>query len=129
MGNKSWRKGQTPAAWREVILIGIPKPIDSLAPMPISISSLVNRVSERLVCLRLNDSVESVLLLVQAGFCRFRSTHEQIVAIAQRTYDCMSRKEKFAALFIKFSAAYDRVVVPAMLHKMSNLKCDPNLLL
>ncbi len=59
--NRSWRDGVIPAAWREVLLIGVPKPSDPTALRPISLSSMLNRVAERLIGLRLTAWIESKL--------------------------------------------------------------------
>ena len=42
----------------------------------------------------------------------------------QRTADCRSWQGKCAALFTDFSAAYDKVIIPALLHKLTELKAN-----
>ena len=69
-----------------------------------------------------SDVVGNVL-----GFRPRRSTEEQIAAMAQRTADCRAWKAKSAALFADFSAAYDNVVIPALLYKLAKSNANNTL--
>ena len=124
--NRSWRESRTPAAWRTVLMIGIPKSNDSKTLRPISLSSLLSRVSERLVNIRLIQIAEKAAPPCQPGFRFNRNTVEQVGALAQRV-DTRTWKGVIAALFTDFSAAYDRVIIPALLHKLYELGADPAL--
>ena len=125
--NKSWQTGYVPAAWRVVTLIGIPKPADPTSLKPISLSSIVNRVTERIVNLKLAFLMESNSSPSQAGFRTQRGTQEHIFALAQRVHDSFNRRRKCAAIFVDFSAAYDRVDIPALLLKLQKMGCSSSL--
>ena len=72
--NKSWQTGTVPQCWREAIMVPIHKKgedrrkVDSYKP--ISLTSCVGKLMERLVNTRLNWHLESNNLLSskQAGF-------------------------------------------------------------
>ena len=126
--NRIWIEGKVSSARQETLLVGIPKRNHPSALRPIALSPVINRVAERLIGLRLTNWIERHLKPLQAGVRRRRRTQEHITAMAQITADTLGSKQKCAALFTDFSAAYDRVEIPALLSKMGNDDCPPNLL-
>ena len=125
--NTSWATARTPASWRQTAMIGIPKPADPLSLRAIDLSSFIARTADRLVNLRLAPIVYKYVPACQAGFCPRRSTDEQLATMVQRSADARSWKAKCAALFTDFSAAYDKVVIPALLHKLVLLRVNASL--
>ena len=109
-------------------MIGIPKPQDPSALRPISLSSIIARVAERMVNLRLVHVSERYTPAWQAGFRPRRNTDEQIATMAQRVPDSRRWRSKSAALFTDFSSAYDRVSIAALLYKLCAVQADPALL-
>ena len=80
-----------------------------------------------MVNLRLVHVFERCTPACQAGFRPQRNTDEQIATMAQRVADSRRWRSKIAALFTDFSSAYDRVSIPAWLHKLCAVQADPAL--
>ena len=97
--NKSWQTGTVPQCWREAIMVPVHKKgkdrrkVDSYRP--ISLTSCVGKLMERLVNTRLNWHLESNNLLSpkQAGFRQHRSTEDQVTYIAQAIEDGFQAKK------------------------------------
>jgi hypothetical protein len=131
--NDSWSKGDCPVDWRTATIIPIlkpRKPADSPGSYrPVSLTSCVAKVMERLVADRLSYYLESNNLLApcQAGFRRGRSTEEQIARVCQDIFDGLESKnhERSVLCLLDFSRAYDKVWKDGLYVKMDRLGVPP----
>ena len=113
--NSSWRTGSVPQTWRTANMIPIHKKgkdrnqVDSYRP--ISLTSCVGKVMERLVNERLTWLLEKnqVLCQEQAGFRSHRSTEDQVTYIAQKIEDGFQDKKSTVAVWIDMEKAFDKV--------------------
>jgi len=115
--NRSWYEGFLPQQWRTATIIPILKSgkpaseVDSFRP--ISLTSCLGKVMERLVCNRLYHMAEERGLLTedQAGFRVQRSTEDQILRVTQAVSDGFQAKPALRSVFalLDFSKAFDTV--------------------
>jgi ribonuclease HI len=120
--NKVWSSGEMPKAWRESIVIPILKQgKDKTAPSsyrPVSLTSTLCKLMERLVKNRLMFFVESKLSSAQAGFRKGRGTIDHIARLS----DCISRginnSKHTLAVFLDFTSAFDMVWHEKLLSKL-----------
>ena len=111
--NASWAAGEVPEAWRVAEIVPIPKagkdPTDPASWRPISLTSCVAKVAERLVQGRVQHLLESRGLLrpEQAGFRRARSCEEHIVRMAQTIEDGLAQGQLSLVLLVDFARYFD----------------------
>ena len=115
--NKSWQQGLCPQSWRTAVIVPLLKKdkpageIDSYRP--ISLTSCLGKLMERMVANRLYHLAESRGLLVedQAGFRAQRSTEDQILRVTQTISDGFQAKPALRSVMalLDFSKAYDTV--------------------
>ena len=122
--NCSWHSGTCPQSWRTAHIIPILKPNKPASSIksyrPVSLTSCIAKVSERMVYERLMYIAESRHLLSddQAGFRRLRSTEDQVLRITQSISDgfqCKPPRRTVLAL-IDFSQAFDTVWRQKLIH-------------
>ncbi|KAH8610637.1 putative Reverse transcriptase (RNA dependent DNA polymerase) [Trypanosoma vivax] len=110
--NYSLRTGQVPAKWRQGIIVPLlkpNKPANSMASFrPVTLTSTLCKLMERIVARRVRDCIEDKLQPQQAGFRPARSTLDtlmQVTSAVRRRKD----GEKTAAVFIDYARAFDSV--------------------
>eukprot|EP00660_Eupelagonema_oceanica_P019228 gene19228-biopygen29472 len=112
--NASWSAGAVPAVWRIAEIVALLKkgkdPHAAKSYRPVSLTSCVAKLAERLVRWRLQHVIEKWDLLSpeQAGYRARRSTEEQLVLITQSINDAMERGEHTLMLAVDFTQAFDR---------------------
>ena len=125
--NLSWSSHSFPSIWKTFSIIPIHKmgmPLDSLASFrPISLTSCVSKLFERIILSRLLFFVESNSILSprQAGFRPGRSTLDQILYLSQSISDGFNKPRPGSRTIlstIDFSKAFDSVWHPALFHKL-----------
>ena len=100
------------------------KPLDSPASFrPISLTSCVSKLFERVILFRLLFFLESNSILSpgQAGFCPGRSTLDQILYFSQSISDGFNKPRPGSRTIlstIDFSKAFNSVWHPALFHKL-----------
>ena len=115
--NVSWQQGTCPQSWRNAVIIPLlkrDKPAgDVTSYRPISLTSCLGKLMERMVTNRLYHLAESRGLLVedQAGFRAQRSTEDQILRVTQTISDGFQQRPalRSAMALLDFSKAYDTV--------------------
>ena len=115
--NRSWHEGFLPQEWRTATIVPLlksGKPASEVESFrPISLTSCLGKVMERLVCNRLYHIAESWGLLTedQAGFRAMRSTEDQILRVTQTISDGFQAKPALRSVMalLDFSKAYDTV--------------------
>ena len=125
--NLSWSSHSFPSIWKTSFIIPIHKmgkPLDSPASFrPISLTSCVSKLFERIILSRLLFFLESNSILSprQAGFRPGRSTLDQILYLSQSISDGFNKPRPGSRTIlstIDFSKAFDSVWHPALFHKL-----------
>ena len=131
--NRTWESGQLPHAWKTATIMpilkkGKPKSkVDSYRP--ISLTSCISKVAERMINQRLYWWLEKSKKLhpSQSGFRKGRQTIDQLIRLTQDTADAFQKKESVAAVFVDLKQAYDHVWRAGLLHKMQKIGIQGNL--
>ena len=125
--NLSWSSHSFPFIWKTSSIIPIHKmgkPLDSPASfLPISLTSCVSKLFERIILSRLLFFLESNSIFSprQAGFRPGRSTLDQILFLSQSISDGFNKPKPGSRTIlstIDFSKAFDSVWQPALFHKL-----------
>ena len=125
--NLSWSSHSFPSIWKTSSIIPIHKmgmPLDSLASFrPISLTSCVSKLFERIILFRLLIFLESnsILSPSQAGFRPGRSTLDQILYLSQFISDGFNKPmlgSRTILSTIDFSKAFDSVWHSQLFHKL-----------
>ena len=125
--NKTWKLGKLPTAWRTAKVTPVLKKGKPAGKpqsyRPISLTSCLSKVAERMVNTRLYYWLESnhILNNMQAGFRRGCRTEDQLFRFIQNTLDGFQENKSTFAVFIDLQQAYDRVWRKGLLVKMSNI--------
>ena len=132
--NLSWSSHSFPSIWKTSSIIPIhkmEKPLDSPASFrPISLTSCVSKLIERIMLSRLLFFLESNFILSprQAGFRPRRSTLDQILYLSQSISDGFNKPRPGSRTIlstIDFSKAFDSVWHPALFHKLISAGLPP----
>ncbi|GFV28938.1 probable RNA-directed DNA polymerase from transposon BS [Trichonephila clavipes] len=132
--NHSWKYG-VPAIWKKAIVVPIPKknkPLDDLnSYRPISLTSILSKVMERMITSRLDWYLETNNLLTssQADFRKCQSTNQQVVFLGQSIKDALDQRYSALALFVDFEAAFDKVWRLKCIQKLQTLGVCNNMLM
>lgn len=112
--NHSIGISKVPRRWKEQCVIPLLKPGKDAAKLesyrPVSLTSILGKVVERIVGTRLEAHLDSILTDRQSGFRRGRSTADQLAhafAFIERARS--SGKKNVAAVLVDFSRAFDKV--------------------
>ena len=122
--NESFRTGVVPRIWRHAVIIPIikaGKPGSQLSSYrPISLTSCVVKLLERMLCSRLYYLAETRgwICSAQAGFRKNKSTEDQVLRITQHVSDGFQSKpaKRTVLAMIDYSKAYDRVWRQELIH-------------
>ena len=110
--NKSLASGLVPKYWKEGIIVPLLKPGKPLelpdTNRPVTLTSNLCKLVERVVAQRIRDAVEERLLPYQAGFRPQRSTADPLVGLMPMISDRKPR-EKVDAVRIDYARAFDSV--------------------
>ena len=132
--NLSWSLHSFPSIWKISSIIPIHKmgkPLNSPASFrPISLTSCVSKLFERIVLFRLLFFLESNSILSprQAGFFPGWSTLDQILYLSQSISDEFTQPRPGSRTIlstINFSKAFDSVWHPALFHKLISAGLPP----
>ena len=132
--NLSWSSHSFPSIWKISSIIPIHKmgkPLDSPASFrPISLTSFVSKLFERIILSRLLFFLESnsILSPSQTGFRPGRSTRDQILYLSQSIPDGFNKPRPGSRTIlstIDFSKAFDSVWHPALFHKLISVGLPP----
>ena len=114
-----------PAAWKESIVIPIPKPgkdkSDPKGYRPISLTSCACKLVERMVNVRLHDVLEHDIDAMQSGFRRGRATTDNLIKIVSDIQNGFYRKHITIGAFLDIKSAFDRVQKSPLMYKLSKL--------
>ena len=131
--NYSWTSGQLPRAWKNAHIIPILKkdkdPTDLKSYRPISLTSCVGKVGEKIINRRLYWWLEDSKILTedQAGFRAKSRTEDHLFRLCQSIQDGYQDGYHTTAVFIDLQQAYDRVWRKGLLYKMQKLQIQGNM--
>ena len=132
--NRSWHSHTFLSCWKPTTIIPIHKPEKPTSSpssfRPISLTSCISKLFERLILSRLTFHLESNHLLstCQAGFRPGRSSLDQILTLSQSIWDGFQKKkppDRTILASVDFSKAFDSVWHSALFHKLLSLKLPP----
>ncbi|VDI50931.1 Hypothetical predicted protein [Mytilus galloprovincialis] len=123
--NKSWDEGSLPKSWKQANVkfikkIGKPNYNNPSSYRPISLTSILGKLMERIVTSRLEGYVESKFILdkEQEGFRHFRSTDNALLTFVQNIFNGFNKDESTIALMIDLEKAYDSIWREGLLTKL-----------
>ena len=132
--NHIWKMGIVPENWKSALIIPIlkrGKNPDSVSNFrPISLTSIVAKLFERMVNTRLNWYLENFELLCQeqAGFRKNRSTADQVTFFSQAIKDTLDKREILTAVYVDFKSVYDSIWRELLIQKLFVIGIDGNML-
>ncbi|GBL95352.1 putative RNA-directed DNA polymerase from transposon X-element [Araneus ventricosus] len=112
--NRIWTEQKYLSQWHETIVIPILKPgKDPSNPLhyrPIALTSCLCKTFERMVNARLVFELkkQGCLSPLQSGFCRGRSTFDNLVLLETQIRNAFVRRNHFVSIFFDIEKAYDR---------------------
>ena len=120
------RLGSFPACWRQANVTLIPKgpPSSSVANYrPISITSVLSYVCERLVSVRLGRFIErsGVLPTTQFAYRKGLGTCDELLCVSHTLQSALESGQEARIVQIDFSAAFDRVDHQGILYKLCSV--------
>ena len=130
MFNKCWISEEIPNKWRTAIIKTLLKegkdPKDTTSYRPISLTSCLGKLLEKIVADRLTQILESRGLISdsQAGFRQNRCTTDQILKMTQSAADQMHRpkgENATVVTFFDYAKAFDKVWRDGLLYKMQEM--------
>ena len=131
--NYIWETGAIPTAWKHAIILPIHKPDkpkeEASSYRPISLTSCLCKVLEKLVTNRLTHYLESNDLLAncQTGFRKNRSTIDQILKLQDTISKYNTNRGFTVAAFLDFEKAYDMLWRAGLLTKVKRLGIHGNM--
>ena len=87
---------------------------------PISLTSCVGKLVERIVKARLYSFLEGKNLIVkeQSGFRNKRGTADNLISMTQKIKECLNRKKKALGIYFDISKALDKVWHAGLLYML-----------
>ena len=131
--NKIWTNGSFPSAWRHSIVLPILKqgksPTDPASYRPISLTSTLCKILEKMIATRLAYHLEkyNILCTEQSGFRAGRSTIDQLMRLQDTILKHNHNKGYTVGVFIDFTSAFDMVWQKGLLIKMKEMGITGNI--
>jgi ribonuclease HI len=131
--NEIWHRGIIPQAWRHAVILPlrkIDKPAsDPASYRPISLTSCLCKIMEKLVTTRLTFYLESNHLLndCQSGFRKHKSTSDQIIKLQDTISKYNKNKGFTVGVFLDFEKAYDMLWRAGLMTKIKKAGINGNL--
>ncbi|RNE95640.1 Tcoingi protein, partial [Trypanosoma conorhini] len=126
--NRSLRSGKVPKQWRRGIIIPLLKPNKPASDLssfrPVTLTSTLCKLMERMIARRLRDAVEHKLQPQQSGFRQQHSTLDTLAMViaALRRDD---PEERTAAVFIDYARAFDSVDHGCIMQALQSFGISP----
>ena len=119
--------GDFPSAWREALIIPLPKPgKDPKDPNnyhPIALTSCLCKTMERMINARLSWHLETNMLLSdkQCGFRKGRSTTDHLVRFETFIREAFAKDKHVVAVFFDLEKAYDKTWKKGILRNLHEM--------
>ncbi|GBP03449.1 Probable RNA-directed DNA polymerase from transposon BS [Eumeta japonica] len=124
-----------PTAWKEAVVIGIPKPGKPrdlpASYRPISLLSVLGKLFEKTLKTRLSDQLigKGLIINEQFGFRPHHSCPQQALRLVEHISEGFKVKRKTVAVFFDVAKAFDRVWHAGLIHKLYQLELPDRLVL
>ena len=121
--NKSIESGM-PKIWKEAKIIMIPKKdgmcSDPEKFRPISLTSCIGKLVERLIKARLNYFLESISVISskQSGFRNNKGAADNLLFFTQKISEALNRSKQVCGIFFDISKAFDKVWHKGLIFKL-----------
>ena len=131
--NKTWQEGSLPQSWREATMIPIHEKgkskTEATSYRPISLTSCVVKLLERIINARLKWFLESEQLLApqQAGFREHHCSEDQTTYLAQEIEDGFQQSKQTMAIWIDLQKSFDKVWTDGLLLKLKKCRIGGNM--
>lgn len=126
--NTHWQNGTIPPEWKHAEVILIPKPgkklqIENLRP--ISLTSCLGKLFERVITFRLQTYLEDGNLLPHTmfGFRAHLSTQDVLLQLKEEVIEPVPRYGENVIMALDIKGAFDNVSHPAILEGLAALNC------
>ena len=125
---------KVPKSWRhsEITMLLKPGQDSSIVNSyrPISMTSCIARLFERMVLSRLQQFLKNNNLIIknQSGFRKSRQTRDNLFHLIQKSQESFNKEEKSLAIFFDVAAAFDKVWHQGLLFKLYSLGIPPYLI-
>lgn len=125
--NMIWETGRLPDAWKHGVVIPIAKPgkdqSQSISYRPISLTSNICKLMERMVMNRLSYVIESKNLFsaYQSGFRKGRKTMDSVLCLENEIRKAQVKKEVVIGVFFDIEKAYDMLWKEGLLLKLDSM--------
>lgn len=131
--NQSLQSGEIPDDWKIGKVIPLHKSGDKHSASnyrPISLTSISCKIFEHVIASHLAKFLESFSFFSpeQHGFRKLFSCETQLVAFTNDLHSVLDNGSAADCIFIDFCKAFDKVPHSLLLHKLSQLNIDPNVL-
>ena len=126
--NKSVTEEVVPDGMKTSMVIMLPKKTDDTSsPLnyrPISLTSCLGKLFERIMCKRLYDFLNENHILIdeQSGFRRHRRTADNLYFLTQKVAESFNRGKKAICIFFDICKAFDRVWHNGLIYKLLEAK-------
>ena len=116
-----------PEMWKLANVTPVFKKGDATNPSnyrPISVTSAISKVFEKIISTQLADYLEinNLLSCNQFGYRKQRSTEDAIVKLVEDSKNALNQKRHVAVIFLDLSKAFDTVQHDILLHHLGKLK-------
>ena len=125
--NMSLGSSKVPQNWRRAKIVPLLKRGKDAAAIgsyrPVSLTSVLGKLMERVLSRRLRFSLESrgILSEYQAGFRSGRSVEDQLIRLSQDISDGFEKRERTVLTLFDYAKAYDKVWRDGLLFKLAQL--------
>lgn len=126
--NTSWKTGTLPKEWKSANIKFIPKPGKSPSIQnlrPISLTSCVGKVMERMVLQRLQKHLEATeqMPATMFGFRKHLGTQDVMIQLNELVVKQATRARPRAILALDLKGAFDNVTHASILRNLNTTKC------
>ena len=125
--NKCLSTGEWPKNWKHSKITMIPKKSDNKQDptnyRPISLTSCIGKLLEKIIKRRLSDFLEENNLIAscQSGFRAHRRTTDNLFFLTQKIKESFNKGKRVCGLFFDIAKAFDRVWHKGLIYKMSKM--------
>lgn len=129
--NKSLSTGNFPKLWKKSYLTPIFKSGDKSSIdnyRPICIQSSIPKLFEKLILLKINPSVKSIITTCQHGFVSGRSTLTNLSLYENYITKALANRQQVDSIYTDFSKAFDKVCLKILVNKLAEYGITGNLL-
>lgn len=132
--NSLWKEGFVPTLWKQAlvnpILKGIEDPTNPHSYRPISLTSSLCKVMEKIVGNRLENfcNNNNILRKNQCGFRKFHGPMDNLLALESTISSALNNKFYALAIFIDFSKAFDKLWADGIILKLRDIGVQGNML-